>query len=129
MADKPWKKFERAVGDMMGLPKGKQREGPTGAGGLDVVSRPLSMGVQCKYRKKLPPLLVEALKNAEMHAGFNQRGVAVFTEKGWSRHHYIVALRFEDLLQLIQDAGEARSECPGLEVGPDGMDVCRCGNH
>jgi hypothetical protein len=90
----------------MGLPKGRQREGPTGVSGLDCQTEDL--GVQCKYRAKLPPLLVEALENAEMCArpgnpfdGWTQQdAVAVFTEKGWSPDQYIVALRFVDYLEL-----------------------------
>lgn len=98
--DKSWKRFERKVGEMLGLPKGRQREGPTGRSGLDC--RTDDLGVQCKYRAVLPPLLVEALENAEMCAEdeSSMDAVAVFTQKGWSPDQYIVALRFADYLEM-----------------------------
>ncbi len=106
MPDKTWKRFERKVGELIGLPKGRQREGPTGVSGLDCQTADL--GVQCKYREVLPPLLVDALENAEMCArpcnaidmDVGQDAVAVFTQKGWSPDQYIVALRFVDYLEL-----------------------------
>jgi hypothetical protein len=101
-----WKMFEQRVGEMMGLPKGKQREGPTGKTGLDVQTR--TLGVQCKYGKQVPQLLISALENAEKccESMRDERDpVAVFGRPGWRKHQFIVALRFDDYLELRRHAG------------------------
>lgn len=69
--DNPWKKFERRVGKILGLRRGKQRTGPTGLMGFDVVGpRNLNvmkrrLGVEVKHTQAaLPKWLSATLEQA-----------------------------------------------------------------
>lgn len=69
--DKNWKKVERAVGDILGLPKGKQRVGARGDSSFDVIVPIMvdgrQLGVEVKYRKSLPSYIFEWMEQAQGH--------------------------------------------------------------
>lgn len=69
--DNAWKKFERRIGKILGLPKGNQRTGPTGLMGFDVVApHELNvarhrLGVEAKHTTgSLPKYLSETIEQS-----------------------------------------------------------------
>lgn len=117
MSEMAWKRLERRVGAMIGLPRGEQREGPTGKSGLDVQNE--EIGVQVKRRKRLPRLLVDALENAERCSTPKQHAVAVFSEHGWKDKELIVAMRLRDYL-LLRNAAD-RNHVLIKKIAKDGL--------
>ena len=78
MSDTPWKAFERRVGKILGLPRGKQREGPLGLMGFDSIGpRSLDvfrhrLGVESKHTKgELPKWLIDTLEQARQARKFH----------------------------------------------------------
>ena len=78
MSEKPWKVFERRIGKILGLPRGKQREGPLGLMGFDSIGpRSLDvllhrLGVEAKHTKgELPKWLIDTLEQARQARKFH----------------------------------------------------------
>lgn len=77
--DNPWKQFERKIGALLGLPKGKQRTGPTGMEGFDVIAPPAytlvrhQLGIECKYQRDgWPKWLMDTVEQCRDHVDFHQ---------------------------------------------------------
>lgn len=76
---------------------------------------------EVKYRRRLPRLVVDALRQAEAYAILGQKPVAVLFERG-SREG-IAALRLADFAELIRlrtDAGRAPATTPTRTDGVRG---------
>lgn len=100
MPNKTWKTAERRVGKMIG----STREGPTGETGFDLISEDLGLGVEVKYRKKLPKWLWDFVLQAEdAGAGTELDPVVVMVEKGKQEGDFLCVLRFRDYVRLRKD--------------------------
>jgi len=90
MADRLWKKCERAIARRLG----GQRVGPTGRGGPDVVTDWCS--VEVKTRKTLPAWLKEAVHQAVAGAWGDRLPLVVLHQKGQRHDGDLVVLRLRD---------------------------------
>lgn len=125
--DRSWKRAERRVGGMMGLPKGHQREGPTGlfdcvsSEGLTVDGK--FLGVEVKYRKDIPDWLSGAISQADKHAEEVESRydevrrqhikidpVVVIVPHLAEEAEFLCALRFTDYIALRAAADRAQRE-------------------
>ena len=79
MADKAWKSFERRVAKLIGgerIPvSGRQR------GYAADIAHPW-LGVECKYRRKLPEWMTDAMRQAKASCNKHQMPIVIIGEKG-----------------------------------------------
>ena len=100
MADKSWKKFERDVAKKMG----GERIGPSGTDTNDVSHD--SFAIECKYRKSIPKLLTDGLKQADK---LDLRTPVLFIkEKGKDASRDMVCMWADDFYNWfgVDDKGE-----------------------
>ena len=90
MADKVWKKVERALAKRLN----GRRQGAVGRRGPDVLSGWLS--VEVKHRKRLPEWLKTALDQAKSGASEQQLAIAVLHEAGQRHADDLVLMRLGD---------------------------------
>ena len=113
--DTAWKKFERKIGEMLGLPQGQQREGPTGMLGFDVIApyqwdlQGSHLGVECKHTKdEIPKWLTSAVEQSERHKAFHELEaddekydpLLVVGQGGMKKEEILCVLRFGSYLRL-----------------------------
>lgn len=116
-----WKSAERRVGALIGLPAGKQREGPTGLfdciSGEELKVDGNLLGVEVKYKGEVPDWLYKALDQADEHAeavldddACEIDPVVVIVPHHASDADFICALRFTDYIKLRTEAAEAQQQ-------------------
>ena len=113
MTDKNWKRVERAVGDILGLPKGKQRIGARGDSSFDVIA-PIKVegrqiGVEVKYRSKLPKCLFDWMEQAQGHKATVKDweptdAIVVMIGYRKTKKKYLAMLPFEEYVALRRKA-------------------------
>jgi hypothetical protein len=95
---RPWQRAEeRAVRALLG--RRVRRERHESAPDIVDVAGWLP---EVKYRKRLPRLVVDALRLAEAYAILGQKAAAVFFEKG--SRAALAVVRFEDFARLVRNA-------------------------
>jgi len=104
-----WKAIELKVGEMLGLSGKYRREGATGdttfdcVGGDDLKVLDKHLGVEVKYRKRLPQWLIGAGQQALQHKETLQEpcdSVVVLVERGAKREDILCVLPLYEYLEL-----------------------------
>ncbi len=93
--DKPWKRTERRVADMLGGERvpvtGRQR------GSAPDISHDW-LSIECKHRKTLPAWLFDALAQAEASKRGDQLPIVILHEAGQRHANDLVVLRLSDFV-------------------------------
>ena len=97
MRDETWKRVQRDVAKYLG----GRRGGCTGEASPDVVDIP-GLAVEVKHRRSLPGWLLDALAQAEDHAGDGETAVAVLHQHRQRIADSLVVLRLEDFVTVWQ---------------------------
>lgn len=146
--DKPWKAFERRIGKILGLPRGKQRVGPVGFMGFDVIGpRKLDvfhrrLGVEAKHTKgKLPRCITDPLAQARQackyHVDeevmgltmpplehFDYDPICVFGDAGRHDEDILCVLSLTDYVSLREKAAAWEEDLLDIR-GHIQMDCCK----
>lgn len=100
-----WKEHERATSKALG---GKGRTGPQGRSIEDVVHEWLT--IECKYRKRLPNWLKDAVQQA-VDAGttknYKNCPIVVLHEKYRNRDDDLVVIRRKDFIEWFNPGGKS----------------------
>ncbi len=104
-----WKSIELKIGEMLGLTGKDRREGATGdttfdcVGGDDLKVLDRLLGVEVKYRKRLPQWLTGGLKQALRHQETLLtpcHPILVLVERGAKREDILCVLPLQEYLVL-----------------------------
>lgn len=104
MADKPWKRHERAIAKRLG----GERAGPTGREGSDVLHP--AFGVECKERKAKVQWIEEYLDQTKGASLPGQLPIVVLHWLGDRHNQDIVMMRLKDFEEWFGDPAKA-TEC------------------